>query len=96
MNYCAICGKKIDWITSAEGKQVPVDPDPVFVLEGAGREAFLDDMGVTVIGRRATPEEEREIVTPTIGREAAKNIPYEIAFERHRATCDAKKCFWGW
>ena len=43
-----------------EGKQVPVDPDPVFVIEDGGPEAFLDDMGAAITGRQAGPEEERQ------------------------------------
>ena len=42
-----------------EGKQVPVDPDPVFVIEDGSPEAFLDDMGATITGRQAKPEEEQ-------------------------------------
>lgn len=60
MARCKFCGQEIDWITSLEGKQVPVDPDPVFVIEDGGPEAFLDDMGATITGRQATPEEERQ------------------------------------
>ena len=41
MARCKFCGQEIDWITSLEGKQVPVDPDPVFVIESDGPEAFL-------------------------------------------------------
>ena len=52
MARCKFCNQEIDWITSLEGKQVPVDPDPVFVIEGDGPEAFLDDMGATITGRQ--------------------------------------------
>ena len=41
MARCKFCGQEIDWITSMEGKQVPVDPDPVFVIEDGSPEAFL-------------------------------------------------------
>lgn len=73
MGVCKICGQGIDWITNLEGKQVPVDPDPVFVIEGNGAEEFLDDMGATIIGRMARPEEER------------RDLP--VAFIPHRRTC---------
>ena len=48
-----------------EGKPVPVDPDPVFVIEDSGPEAFLDDMDAddmdaAITGRQAGPEEERQ------------------------------------
>ena len=61
-----------------EGKQVPVDPDPVFVIEDSGPEAFLDDMDAddmdaAITGRQAGPEEERQ------------DLP--VAFIPHRRTC---------
>ena len=73
MSYCKFCGQEIDWITSVEGKQVPVDPDPVFVTEGDGPDTFLDDMGATITGRLARPEEEH------------RDLP--VAFVPHRRTC---------
>lgn len=73
MSMCKFCGSEIDWITSLEGKQVPVDPDPVFVIEGDGPEEFLDDMGATITGRMAKPEEERQ------------DLP--VAFVLHRRAC---------
>lgn len=73
MSYCKFCGQEIDWITSAEGKQVPVDPEPVFVIEGDGPDTFLDDTGTTITGRQARPEEERQ------------GLP--VAFVPHRRTC---------
>ena len=73
MAWCKFCGQEIDWITSLEGKQVPVDPDPVFVIEGDGPEAFLDDMGATITGRQAGPEEEHQ------------DLP--VAFVLHRRIC---------
>jgi len=73
VSYCKFCGQEIDWITSAEGKQVPVDPEPVFVIEGDGPDTFLDDMGNTITGRQAGPEEER------------RDLP--VAFVPHRRTC---------
>ena len=73
MARCKFCGQVIDWITSLEGKRVPVDQDPVFVIEGDGPEVFLDDMGATITGREAGPEEERQ------------DLP--VAFVLHRRTC---------
>lgn len=73
MSYCKFCGQEIDWITSAEGKHVPVDPDPVFVIEDDGPDTFLDDMGAIITGRQAGPEEERQ------------DLP--VAFVPHRRTC---------
>ena len=56
-----------------EGKRVPVDPDPVFVIEDDGLDTFLDGMGTTITGRQAIPEEERQ------------DLP--VAFVHHRRTC---------
>ena len=56
-----------------EGKQVPVDPDPVFVIEDNSPDTFLDDMGATITGRQATPAEE------------GRDLP--VAFVPHRRTC---------
>lgn len=73
MARCKFCGQEIDWITSLEGKQVPVDPDPVFVIEDGGPDTFLDDMGAAITGRQAKPEEERRDLL--------------VAFVPHRRTC---------
>ena len=73
MARCKFCGQEIDWITSLEGKQVPVDPDPVFVIEDGSPDTFLDDMGATITGRQAKPEEEH------------RDLP--VAFVPHRRTC---------
>uniref|UniRef100_A0AAU8B509 Uncharacterized protein n=1 Tax=Dulem virus 34 TaxID=3145752 RepID=A0AAU8B509_9CAUD len=75
MSYCKFCGQEIDWIASLEGKPVPVNPDPVFVIEGGGVDTFLDDTGATIIGRRAREYEER------------RDLP--VAFAPHRRTCAA-------
>ena len=73
MARCKFCGQEIDWITSLEGKRVPVDPDPVFVIEGDGPEMFLDDMGATMTRRQARRSEE------------CGDLP--VAFVPHRRTC---------
>ena len=73
MARCKFCGQEIDWIASLEGKPVPVDPDPVFVIEDDGPDTVLDDMGATMTGRQAKPEEER------------RDLP--VAFVPHRRTC---------
>ena len=33
MSTCKGCGAPIGWITTSEGKYMPVDPEPVFVIE---------------------------------------------------------------
>ncbi len=73
MARCKFCGQEIDWITSLEGKPVPVDPDPVFVIEDNGPDTFLDDMGAAITGREAGPSEERRDLS--------------VAFVPHFRTC---------
>ena len=81
MVRCKFCGQKIDWIGIAGGKKVPVDPNPVFVVEDRGREVFFDDMGGTVVGRQAWPEEE------------SRDLP--VAFAPHRKTCQVIRDMFG-
>lgn len=73
MARCKFCGREIDWINSLEGKSIPVDQDPVFVIEGGGPDTFLDDMGATITGHQAGPKEERRDL--------------HVAFVPHRRTC---------
>lgn len=73
MNCCKFCGQEIDWIAIAAARPVPVDPDPVFVIEGDGLEEFVDDMGAAITGRQARRSEERP------------DLP--VAFVPHRRTC---------
>ena len=81
MARCKFCGQQIDWITAAGEKQVPVDPYPVFVMEGRGWEVFFDDMGETVVGRQAMQEEE------------SQDLP--VAFVQHRKTCQVMRTRFG-
>ena len=45
MSVCRGCGCAIDWIKTTAGKNMPVDPEPVFVIEGDGRDRFVTDGG---------------------------------------------------
>lgn len=60
MAMCRGCGATIEWIRTRAGKMMPVDPAPVMVIEGEGREVFVTDEGDTITGRRALPKEEDE------------------------------------
>ena len=77
MARCKFCGQAIDWITTLEGKAVPVDPSPVFVIEDDGPGRFLDDIGATITGRQV------------LGSEECQDLP--VAFVPHRQTCWAAK-----
>ena len=59
MSTCKGCGAPIDWITTTEGKYMPVDPEPVFIIEGDGLDRFVTDEGAVLLGRRARLEGER-------------------------------------
>ena len=49
----------IEWIRTTAGRSMPIDPEPVFIVEeDGGRERFITDEGEVVAGRRALPEEE--------------------------------------
>lgn len=43
MSVCKGCRRQIDWIRTAAGKSMPIDPDPVFVIEGDGKDLFFTD-----------------------------------------------------
>ena len=59
MSLCRGCGVSIEWIRTTAGRSMPVDPEPVFIVEeDGGRERFITDEGEVVAGRRALPEEE--------------------------------------
>ena len=73
MSVCRGCGCAIDWIKTTARKNMPVDPEPVFVIEGDGRDRFVTDDGAVIVGRVARPEEE------------SRELP--VAFVPHRKTC---------
>ena len=73
MSICKFCGTEIDWIQAVDGQYIPIDVDPVFVIEGGGRERFIEDTGTAIIGRLAKPEEEN------------RDLP--VAFVPHVRTC---------
>jgi len=52
---------------------MPVDPEPVFVIEGDGRDRFVTGDGAVIVGRVARPEEE------------SRELP--VAFVPHGKTC---------
>lgn len=58
---------------------MPVDPEPVFIIEGSGPDSFIKDEGEVIRGRAATAEE--------------KNNGLEVAFVPHWKTCPAADLF---
>ena len=56
MSVCKGCGRQIDWIRTAAGKLMPIDPEPVVVIEGDGKDLFFTDEGGTLKGREARPD----------------------------------------
>lgn len=63
MSTCKACGTLIDWLRTTEGKYIPLDPEPVLVIEGGGTDHFFTDEGQIITGRLARPEE-RKLDTP--------------------------------
>lgn len=57
MAKCKGCGAPMEWITTKAGKHIPVDPEPVQVIEGDGRDTFVTDEGDIITGRIAEPDE---------------------------------------
>ena len=59
MSLCRGRGASIEWIRTTAGRSMPIDPEPVFIVEeDGGRERFITDEGEVDAGRRAMPEEE--------------------------------------
>ena len=61
-----------------DGGHIPVDPEPVFVIEDGGDERFYSDELGMVTGRLARPE---EVQTPE------QKINTTVAFVPHWRTC---------
>ena len=57
MSVCRDCEAEIDWMRKPGGGYIPVDPEPVFVIEDEGDERFYDDELGEITGRLARPEE---------------------------------------
>lgn len=49
MSQCRGCGREIVWLRMKSGKQMPVDPEPVYVA-GDGKDNFITDEGETIRG----------------------------------------------
>ncbi len=81
MSYCKSCGAEIDWMRTEEGRYIPVDPEPVFVIEGEGQERFYTEEEGALAGRLARPEEVQTL-------EQKANTP--MGWVPHWRTCRAR------
>lgn len=82
MSVCKDCGREIDWMQTEEGRYIPVDPEPVFVIEGEGRDRFYTEEEGELTGRSARPEEVQT-------KEEKINTP--LGFVPHWRTCRARR-----
>ena len=58
MSKCKSCGAEIKWITTVNGKSMPVDAEPVqFHQDPAGREIFVTKGGAVVRGTTAKADD---------------------------------------
>mgnify|MGYP001024549659 CR=1 FL=1 len=82
MSVCKDCGAEIDWVRTDSGRYIPVDLEPVFVIEGEGTERFYDEELGELTGRPAKPEEVQT-------KEAKFNTP--LGYVPHWRTCRARR-----
>lgn len=80
MSTCKGCGRSIDWIRMKSGKSMPVDPEPVYIVE-EGSQVFITDEGETITGQLAVPATQEEM-----GR-------LFVAFIPHWKTCPEARQF---
>ena len=73
MSICRGCGRPIEWVRTTGGRNMPIDPEAVFVIEGGGNDRFVTDGGAVITGRVARSEEE------------SRDLP--VAFVPHWKTC---------
>lgn len=71
MARCKGCGAEIDWIKTHTGKNMPVNPTPVFVAVDDGDDVFVTDEGDVIHGRAMLTDDGSA----------------EVAFVSHWATC---------
>ena len=82
MSVCRECSMKIDWMQTAGGRYIPVDPEPVFVIEGNGDEQFYTEEEGVLTGRLARRSEVQT-------REAKINTP--LGFVPHWRSCPCRR-----
>lgn len=82
MSVCKDCGREIDWMQTAEGRYIPVDPEPEFVIEGDGDEYFYTEEEGVFTGRLARPEEVQT---------KEQKINALVGYVPHWRTCRARR-----
>ena len=71
MARCKFCGRDIDWIyCQTKGKNIPVEPDPVFVDMSGGGVEFITDEGGVLYGK--------------LTRQTALSTDVDVAFLPHK------------
>lgn len=79
MAICKGCGRPIEWVRTANGKMMPVDPQLVGIrLLDGGSEMLITIDGETVRGRRCDPD--------------ADHL-YNVGYVPHWPTCPARDHF---
>ena len=73
MSVCRRCGREIEWTQDEKGRYIPLDLEPVFVIEDGGKDKFYTDENAVIVGRIARREEE------------SPELP--VAFVPHWKTC---------
>ncbi len=82
MSVCRNCGTEIDWIRKLDGGYIPVDPEPVFVIEGDGQDKFYAEEEGELTGRTAEPGEIQTL---------EQKIAALVAYVPHWRTCKARR-----
>lgn len=79
---CGSCGAPIVWATTAHGRRIPVDPDPV----PDGNLELLEMSGV-LVAHVLTVEREAELERELLDANRAGVTPTLALFKTHFATC---------
>jgi hypothetical protein len=50
MSKCRGCGAEISWVRTRGGKMIPVNPRPVYIVDGTGRDIVVTQDGSVANG----------------------------------------------
>jgi hypothetical protein len=82
MSVCRNCGAEIEWVRLPGGRNIPVEPEPEFVIVDGGNETFYDEELGEIVGRVARPEEVQTV---------EQKINAAVAYVPHWRACPARK-----